>query len=86
MTQLTVSIEDVSMLDQIKQAISLIRGVSSVTLKRRRKTSMDRAIEDIEQGRVYKYDSLDDLIKEIEGINNTEFSLPIQGKCLPLQR
>ena len=63
MTQLTVSIEDVSMLDQIKQAISLIRGVSSVTLKRRRKTSMDR----IEQGRVYKYDSLDDLIKEIEG-------------------
>ena len=66
MTQLTVSIEDVSMLDQIKQAISLIRGVSSVTLKRR-KTSMDRAIEDIEQGRVYKYDSLDDLIKEIEG-------------------
>ena len=67
MTQLTVSIEDVSMLDQIKQAISLIRGVRSVTLKRRRKTSMDRAIEDIEQGRVYKYDSLDDLIKEIEG-------------------
>jgi hypothetical protein len=67
MTQLTVSIEDVSMLDQIKQAISLICGVSSVTLKRRRKTSMDRAIEDIEQGRVYKYDSLDDLIKEIEG-------------------
>ena len=66
-TQLTVSIEDVSMLDQIKQAISLLRGVSSVTLKRRRKTSMDRAIEDIEQGRVYKYDSLDDLIKEIEG-------------------
>ena len=55
------------MLDQIKQAISLIRGVSSVTLKRCRKTSMDRAIEDIEQGRVYKYDSLDDLIKEIEG-------------------
>ena len=67
MTQLTVSIEDVSMLDQIKQAISLIRGVSSVTLKRLRKTSMDRAIEDLEQGRVYKYDSLDDLIKEIEG-------------------
>jgi hypothetical protein len=67
MTQLTVSIEDVSMLDQIKQTISLIRGVSSVTLKRRRKTSMDRAMEDIEQGRVYKYDSLDDLIKEIEG-------------------
>ena len=34
MTQLTVSIEDVSMLDQIKQAISLIRGVSSFLQKR----------------------------------------------------
>ena len=43
MTELTVSIEDVSMLEQIKQAISMLRGVSSVTLKRRRKTSMDRA-------------------------------------------
>ena len=65
--QLLVSISDLSMLNDIKKAISMLRGVSSVTLKRRRKTSMDRAIEDIEQGRVYKYDSLDDLIKEIEG-------------------
>ena len=32
MTQLTVSIEDVSMLDQIRQAISLLRGVVSVSL------------------------------------------------------
>ena len=65
--QLLVSISDLSMLNDIKKAISMLRGVSSVTLKRRRKTSMDHAIEDIEQGRVYKYDSLDDLIKEIEG-------------------
>ena len=34
MTQLTVSIEDVSMLDQIRQALSLLRGVTSVSLKR----------------------------------------------------
>ncbi len=33
MTQLTVSIQDVSMLDQIRQAIGLLRGVTSVTLK-----------------------------------------------------
>lgn len=37
MTQLTVNIEDVSMLEQIKQAISLLKGVSSVTLKKTRK-------------------------------------------------
>ena len=62
MTQLTVSIEDVSMLDQIQQAISLIRGVKSVSLKRKRKTGMERAIEDIEKGRVYEACSVDDLI------------------------
>ena len=33
MTQLTVSIEDVSMLDQIKQAISLIREEKEVKAK-----------------------------------------------------
>ena len=73
MTQLTVSVEDVSMLEQIKQAISLIRGVSSVTRKRRRCGGGFCAIEDIEQGRVYKYDSLDDLIKEIERTKQTSF-------------
>lgn len=64
MTQLTVSIEDVSKLEQIKQAISLIRGVSSVTLKRQRKNGMDRAIEDIKNGRVYEAKSVEDLINQ----------------------
>ncbi len=64
MTQLTVSIEDVSMLDQIRQAISLLRGVTSVTLKRQAKTGMDRAIDDIKNGRVYEADSVEDLIKQ----------------------
>ena len=64
MTQLTVSVEDVSMLDQIRQAISMLRGVSSVSLKRQRKTGMDRAIDDIKNGRVYEADSVEDLIKQ----------------------
>ena len=64
MTQLTVSIQDVSMLDQIRQAISLLRGVTSVTLTRQAKTGMDRAIEDIKEGRVYEANSVEDLIKQ----------------------
>ena len=64
MTQLTVSVEDVSMLDQIRQAISMLRGVASVTLKRETKTGMDRAIDDIKNGRVYEADSVEDLIKQ----------------------
>ena len=64
MTQLTVSVEDVSMLDQIRQAISMLRGVSSVSLKRQTKTGMDRAIDDIMNDRVYEADSVEDLIKQ----------------------
>ena len=64
MTQLTVSVEDVSMLDKIRQAISMLRGVASVTLKRQTKTGMDRAIDDIKNGRVYEADSVEDLIKQ----------------------
>lgn len=64
MTQLTVSFEDASMLDQIRQAISLLRGVTSVSLKRQRKTGMDRAIDDIKQGRVYEASSVEDLINQ----------------------
>lgn len=64
MTQLTVTIEDVSMLEQLKQAISMLRGVATVTLKRQTKTGMDRALEDIKKGRVYEASSVEDLIKQ----------------------
>ena len=71
MTQLTVSIEDVSMLDQIRQAISLLRGVTSVTLKRQAKTGMERAIDDIKHGRVYEASSVEDLIKQCRNQRST---------------
>lgn len=64
MSQLTVTIEDSSMVEQIKQAISLLKGVSSVKLKRPSKTSMDRAIDDIKNGRVYEASSVEDLISQ----------------------
>ncbi len=64
MIQLTVSIEDSSMLEQIRQAISLIRGVKSVSLKKQPKTGMDRAINDIKEGRVYDAKSVEDLLNQ----------------------
>lgn len=63
MTQLTVSIEDVSLLEPIRQAIALLRGVTDVSLIKR-KTGLDRAIEDIKKGRVYTATSVEDLIKQ----------------------
>ena len=64
---LTVSIEDMSMLKDIKKAISMVRGVTKISMPRRKRlTCYEQARRDVEQGRVCSYDSLDDFIKEIE--------------------
>ena len=67
--QILVNIEDMSMLKDIKKAISMVNGVGKITLPRRRKlySAYELSLRDLDEGRVYKYDSLDDLIKEIEG-------------------
>ena len=65
---LLVRISDMSMLKDIKKAISMVKGVEKVTLPRRKRmSSYERSLRDLDEGRVYEYDSLDDLIKEIEG-------------------
>ena len=66
--QILVNIEDMSMLKDIKRAIGLMRGVGKITVPRRKRiSSYERSLRDLDEGRVYEYDSLDDLIKEIEG-------------------
>jgi hypothetical protein len=66
--QLMVNIENISMIRDIKKAISMVRGVTKVTVARtKRLSSYERSLRDLDEGRVYDYDSLDDLIKEIEG-------------------
>ena len=66
--QILVDIEDMSMLKDIRKAISMVKGVGKITLPRRRRlSSYERSMRDLDEGRVYEYESLDDLIKEIEG-------------------
>ena len=63
-----VNFEDISMARDIKKAISMVRGVTKVCKPRtKRLSSYERSLRDLDEGRVYSYDSLDDLIKEIEG-------------------
>ena len=65
--QILVTIEDMSKLKDIKRAISMLKGVGKIITPRRRLSSYERSLRDLDEGRVFKYDSLDDLIKEIEG-------------------
>jgi hypothetical protein len=66
--QILVNIEDMSMLKDIRKAISMLKGVGKITMPRRRRlySSYELPLRDLKEGRVYEYDSLDDLIKEIE--------------------
>ena len=57
--QILVDIEDLSMLKDIKKAISIVKSVGKITLpKRRRYSSYERSMRDLDKGRVYEYDSL----------------------------
>ena len=68
--QILVDIEDMSMLKDIKKAISMLKGVGKITMPRRKRySSYELSLKDLEEGRVYSYDSLDDFIKEIENEN-----------------
>ena len=51
MTELVVSVEDVSLLTDIKRAIKMLRGVAGVTLPKQKKSRLERAIDDVRSGR-----------------------------------
>lgn len=65
---LLVSISDMSMLKDIKKAISMVKGVESVMLPRRKRISAyERSLRDLEEGRVYEAKDVDDLFKQCLG-------------------
>ena len=66
--RLTVDVEDISMLRDIKKAISMVRGVTKVTVPRtKRLSSYERSLRDLEEGRVYEAKDVDDLFKQCLG-------------------
>lgn len=65
--QILVTINDMSMVKDIKKAIGMLKGVGKITIPRsKRYSAYELAQRDLEQGNVYSYDSLDDFIKEME--------------------
>ena len=64
--QILVNIEDLSMLKDIKKAISLLRGVGKITVPRRRKlySAYELSLRDLDEGRVYEAKEVDDLFRQ----------------------
>ena len=66
--QLIVSVEDVSMLKDLKKAIGMMRGVTKITIPRRKRlSSYERSLRDLDEGRVYEAKDVDDLFKQCLG-------------------
>ena len=64
--QILVNIEDMSMLKDIKKAISLLKGVGKITVPRRRKrySAYELSLRDLDEGRVYEGKDVDDLFRQ----------------------
>ena len=66
--QILVNIEDMSMLKDIKRAIGLMRGVGKITVPRRKRiSSYERSLRDLDEGRIYEAKDVDDLFNQCLG-------------------
>lgn len=66
--QMIVTFDDISVMQQVKKTLTLVRGVKSVSMPRKKRMcGLDRALKDVEEGRVYRAESVDDMFKQILG-------------------
>ena len=63
MTQLTLQFENASKRNRLLKVIVLMNGVTVV--KPKPKSGLDKALDDVKAGRVYKAKDVDDLFKQI---------------------
>ena len=80
MTQLTINIEDKSILPHLKKILNAIEGVSiAKSEKKKHKCGLDEAFDDIRAGRIHHAENVDDVFKRVSGIraipSNTQQNL-----------
>lgn len=63
--QLIVTVEDASIVNDLKRAIKMMRGVSKISVMKPKKTELELAREDVKAGRVTRYNSVDEMFKAL---------------------
>jgi len=84
--QIIVNIEDLSLLKDIKKAISMLKGVGRITVPRRKRySSYELSMLDLKEGRVNSYASVDDFF-QVEGgpfVSDKETAItPALRRCI----
>lgn len=68
MTQITLQFENAAVMRHLMKLVELMKGVSVVkVVSTPKKSGLDMALEDIQEGRVYKAKDTEDLFKKILG-------------------
>lgn len=65
MTQITLTITNPQDASLIKKLLAKFDNVVISNTKKKRKTGLDKALEDVEEGRVYHASDVDDLFKQL---------------------
>lgn len=68
MTQLTINIEDKSILPHLKKILGAIEGVSVVKSTTKRKCGLEEALDDVKAGKVHRAENVDDMFRKVLGI------------------
>lgn len=64
--QMIVTFDDISVMQQVKKTLALIKGVKSISMPRKKRIcGLDRALKDVEEGRVYHAENVEDMFKQI---------------------
>ena len=66
MTQITLNIEDKSLIPGLRKILSNIKGVSIAKTPRTRKGTLSRAVEEVRKGHLTRVDSIEDLMKKLD--------------------
>lgn len=65
MAQVIINVDNPSILPSLRKVLEALDGVTIVPNKRRKKTGIEEADEDIKAGRVYKAESVEEMFDQI---------------------
>ncbi len=63
--QLIITVDDAELVNKVKNAIKMIKGVSGVSVVKKKKTGLDLAREDVAAGRVREWNSVEEMFNTI---------------------
>lgn len=65
MTQITINVEDASILPHLKKILNAIEGVSIARPVKKRKNGLEESFEEARAGRVNKYSGSEEMFKAL---------------------